>query len=71
MNAHRIEMVVGGNRTVILKDLPFNEGEEIEIIVLEKKNGAKNKKTSLLQGVLLRYDEPFKSVAEEDWELLK
>lgn len=71
MNAHRIETVVGDNRTIILKDLPFSEGEEIEVIVLEKKNGAKNKKASSLQGTLLRYDEPFESVAEDGWEALK
>ena len=70
MNAHRIETVVGGNRTIILKDLPFNEGEEIEVIVLEKKNGAKNKEASALQGTLLRYDKPFESVAEESWEAI-
>lgn len=65
MNAHRIETVVGDNRSVTLKDLPFNEGEEIEVIVLERKNGTKNKKESSLQGTLLRYDEPFESIAEE------
>lgn len=71
MNAHRVETVVGSDRTLTLKDLPFNEGEEIEVIVIERKNGGKNKKTSLLRGTLLKYEEPFAPVAEENWEALK
>jgi len=54
MNAYRIEAVVGGSETIILRNLLFNEGEEIEVIVLERKNGAKNKKIASLQGILLR-----------------
>lgn len=66
MNAHRIETIVGDGRTIVLKDLPFDEGEEIEVIVLEKKNAAKIEKASLLQGTLLKYDEPFESVSEAE-----
>ncbi|CAN5154142.1 hypothetical protein BH20ACI1_BH20ACI1_25050 [soil metagenome] len=66
MNVHRIEAVVGSSKTIILKDLPFNEGEEIEIIVLEKNDGGKSEILPTLQGTLLKYDEPFKPVTEED-----
>ena len=71
MNVHRVEAVVGSDKTLTLKDLPFNEGEEIEVIVLGRKNGGKNKKASSLRGTLLKYEEPFEPVAEENWEVLK
>jgi len=71
MNAHRVEAVVGSGKTLTLKDLPFNEGEEIEVIVLGRKKGGKNKKASSLRGTLLKYEEPFEPVAEENWEVLK
>ncbi|GEM_PF-389889 len=35
MNAHRIETVVEANGTIVLKELPFQEGDAVEIIVLE------------------------------------
>jgi len=37
MNAHRIETVVEANGTIVLKELPFQEGDAVEVIVLEKK----------------------------------
>ena len=69
MNAHRIETVVGNNQTVILENLPFQEGERIEIIVLEKK--VENGCSQSLRGTVIKYDAPFESAAVEDWEALK
>lgn len=36
MNAHRIETVVEANGTLVLKELPFQEGKAVEVIVLER-----------------------------------
>lgn len=70
MNAHRIETTVQPNGKIVLENLPFDEGEAVEIIVLEtqvKKGVERNS----LQGALLKYEDPFESVAIEDWEALK
>lgn len=69
MNAHRIETVVGNDKTVVLKNLPFSEGERIEVIVLEKK--VENQNPLSLHGTVVRYDVPFEPVAAEDWEISK
>lgn len=71
MNAHRIETIVGNDKTVILKDLPFDEGKEVEVIVLEKKIISDSQNKYSLQGTLIKYDAPFEPVAEEDWEAVK
>ncbi|MCY7376253.1 MAG: hypothetical protein LH472_09820 [Pyrinomonadaceae bacterium] len=69
MKAHRIETVVGSNQTVVLENLPFREGEEIEVIVLEKK--VQNDYSHSLRGTVIKYDAPFEAVAGEDWEAAK
>ena len=69
MNAHRIETVVGNNQTVVLENLPFQEGEKIEVIILEKK--VENQFSKSLRGTVIKYGAPFESVATEDWEASK
>ncbi len=69
MNAHRTETIVQSNGSVTLSNLPFKEGEAVEIIVLEAK--AKTKNSSSLRGTVIKYDEPFEPVAVENWETLK
>jgi hypothetical protein len=39
MNADKIEAVVAENGTVILRGLPFQVGETVEVIVLEQRSG--------------------------------
>lgn len=70
MQAHRIETTVQSNGKVVLENLPFDEGEMIEIIVLEAKPKLPNESKSL-QGKVLKYEDPFESIAVEDWEVLK
>ena len=70
MQAHRIEATVQSNGKVVLENLPFDEGETIEIIVFEAKPKSPNKSESL-QGKVLKYKNPFEPVAVEDWEVFK
>ena len=39
MNAYKIEAVVAENGTVILRGLPFQVGDTVEVIVLEQRPG--------------------------------
>ena len=74
MEAHRIETTVQPNGTIILENLPFDEGEKVEVIVLETKEATKEKSDNLypLRGTLYKYENPFETaVPLEDWEVLK
>ncbi len=67
MYAHRVKSIVSQNNEVILKNLPFKSGEEVEIIILtaEKKT---SKVPYPLRGKPLKYIKPFDPVAADDWE---
>ena len=58
MQAHRIETVIPANGSIVLENLPFKEGERVEIIVLERRENASQKDTPLA-GALLKYEDPF------------
>ncbi|MGF1518647.1 MAG: hypothetical protein ACFCVB_12690 [Nodosilinea sp.] len=40
MNAYKIEAAVAENGTVILRGLPFQTGDTVEVIVLEQHSGS-------------------------------
>ena len=67
---HRIETKVGPDGTIVLNNLPFREGETVEIIVIadEQKDRKLNKYP--LRGKPIFYDRPFDGVAENDWGVL-
>lgn len=72
MEAVRVETTVQPNGRVILENLPFDEGEKVEVIVLESDKGNGNSSDNPLKGTLLKYDDPFEPAAPlEDWEVLK
>lgn len=70
MQAHRIETIVQSNGKIVLENLPFDEGESVEIIVLETKV-KKEIAPKSLHGTLLKYENPFEPIAVEDWEALQ
>lgn len=82
INAHRLEAVIGANNSLTLEDLPFNEGKEVEVIVLEKSTVATSTQQANtddkptprfpLRGKTLKYIDPFEPAAPlEDWEVYK
>jgi len=71
METHRIEKVIQSNGTIVLENLPFAEGETVEIIIV-KSDAESEKKRYPLRGTLYKYEEPFEpAVPLEDWEVLK
>jgi len=53
-----------------LSDLPFEAGEEVEVILL-RLGGAKSAGDPYpLRGKPIRYEAPTEPVAEDDWEAL-
>lgn len=72
MEAVRIEATVQSNGQVILSDLPFEEGDQVEIIILATTGKEALPRVNPLKGSVLRYDDPFEPAAAiEDWEVLR
>lgn len=62
MKAYRIETKLTKNGTLILEDLPFQAGEAVEIIILERSSQASDSNPYPLQGKVIHYDEPIEPV---------
>lgn len=69
-NIFRIRVVVGDDFSVKVKKLPVKPGDKIEILLLRRLSKPKKKKYPL-RGTSVKYIDPFESVAEKDWEILK
>jgi hypothetical protein len=71
MNAHRIETVINQDRTLLLKDLPFQAGESVEVIVLQRSSKPDEKNRYPLRGTQIQYIDPTEPVAQDDWNASK
>jgi hypothetical protein len=78
MNAHKIEVVLAEDGTLILRGLPFHAGDAVEVIILEAKTPqhtvaslASPEANKYPLGKVVRYDDPTSPVALEDWEVLQ
>lgn len=71
MSEYHSEAVVKNNGTITLDGLPFKEGEKVDVVVRTHETKESNGEKYSLRGTLLRYDRPFDSVAESDWDALK
>ena len=71
MQALRIEKVIQSNRILVLENLPFEVGEMVEVIILEKQIALTAENKYPLRGTTYKYEEPFESASPlEDWEVL-
>ncbi len=70
MQAYRIETTLTESGILTLTNLPFQKGETVEIIILRQPIASSAQHTHLLRGTLLKYVDPTKPVAQEDWEVL-
>ena len=72
MKAHRIETTLTENGTLTIGNLPFQAGDTVEIIILERYSRPLNSNPYPLRGKVIRYDDPFESATPlEDWEALQ
>jgi hypothetical protein len=72
MQDYRVETRVSGDRALIIRGLPFEAGDEVEVIVRRshKRPGGTDARYPL-RGTPIRYADPFGCVAAEDWEALR
>lgn len=77
MQAHKVEVVLSENGTLVLKGLPFQAGEVVEVIILQQSAPRSQAQDAInpysLRGQQpYRYDDPFEpATALEDWEALQ
>ena len=70
MEAYRVETSLTKNRALLLQDIPFSAGEMVEVIVLRHSTTTNMQPTYPLRGQAIQYENPFDSVAEDEWETL-
>ena len=66
--AYRIHGQVSTDGTLTLENLPFQPGEEVEVIVLAQERQAREGRRYPLRGKPLVYRDPTAPVAESDWQ---
>jgi hypothetical protein len=70
MQDYRVDTRVSSDGSLIIKGLPFQAGDEVEVIIRSRRP-REGEKCYPLRGKPVRYIDPFGSVAEGDWEALK
>jgi hypothetical protein len=71
MQDYRLETKVSSDGSLIIKGLPFQAGDRVEVIIRSHKHGGRKGTCYPLRGKPIRYADPFGSVAEEYWEALR
>ena len=71
MQAYAYELTVEEKGTLILKNLPFNAGEKIDVIIIPRSGRQLGEKRYPFWGKPVTYLNPTDPVAEEDWEILQ
>lgn len=71
MKAYRIEKKMAANGALTLRGLPFQEGEDVEIIVIPTKNKKHTIPSSPIRGKVIEYIDPTEPVGQNDWEAIK
>ena len=71
MQTFNVKTTVSNDGTLTIKGLHFRAGEKVKVIVRSNENLRENGKRYPLRGKPIQHDNPFGSVAEDDWESLK
>ena len=71
MQVHRMEVEISNNRSLMINELPFHPGDKVEIIIRSCTVNQESNERYPLRGKPVRYIDPFDSVAENDWDVLK
>jgi hypothetical protein len=69
MQDYRVETKVSSDGSLTINHVPFRPGDRVEVIIRSHNQG--QSKGYTLRGKPVRYSNPFGSVAEEDWEVVR
>lgn len=67
---HRTETKVELDGTIILRGLPFHEGDKVIVVITTRPANSPEPSTYSLRGLPVEYKHPFEPVAENDWDVL-
>lgn len=68
MSPLKLRKTIATDGTLVLDDLPFQRGEEVEVTLVPLAASVDSDPWRKLRGSVLRYDDPTDPVAWEDWE---
>jgi len=71
MNAHRVETTINQDGTLTINGLPFQAGDEVEVIIFERTQKQSGNNPYPLRGRPVRYGAPTEPVAENEWDALQ
>jgi hypothetical protein len=71
MDAYKTAARIEPEGELRLSDLPFQAGDEVEVILLRREPGPAGENRYPLRGLPIRYEDPTEPVAEGDWEALQ
>lgn len=71
MQAYKTAAKIEREGELSLSDLPFQAGDEVEVILLRLEPTQANENPYPLRGLPIRYEDPTEPVAESDWEALR
>ncbi|CAK0756552.1 conserved hypothetical protein [Gammaproteobacteria bacterium] len=71
MQAYAYDLIMDKDGHLTIKDLPFNYGEKLEVIIISRSKPKNNIKNYPFWDKPLTYLNPTDSVSEVDWEVLK
>ncbi len=71
MKDYKVETKVERDGSLTITGLPFRAGERVQDIVRSQQAAPGNGDRHPLRGKPVRYTDPFGSVAEQDWDVLR
>ncbi len=71
MQVYRTETTVSPEGELVIRGVPFRPGEKVEVIVIQPRRHKETLDRYPLRGKPFRYERPFDSVAEDEWQALR
>ena len=71
MNAHRVEITINQDGILTLEGIPFQAGDKVEVIILERPQQPSGSNPYPLRGQPAQYDAPTEPVAENEWSVIQ
>ena len=65
------EEIVSENGSILITGIPYLSGHKVEVIIKDISPQEHHKEKYPLRGTVLKYENPFDGVAENDWEILQ
>jgi hypothetical protein len=71
MDTFRLDTTLTQDGTLTLKDIPFQAGDSVEVIIVPRSDSSDAQNGHSLRGKVIRYENPTEPVAQEEWEALR